>query len=707
MRRSSLLPAASLLLLLIAGLTAPGAWSGTAPAGRLLVKTRQDAGPRGLYEAMGRSGIAGTGVRWRSAATRWSAVEVPAGEDPVLLARRLALDPAVEAVEPDRIATISVVAADDLKPAQWGLDNTGQNVNGAVGLYDADIDAPEAWDLSRGARSVMVAVLDTGVHTDHPDLGANLSAGHDFVNSDSDPWDDAPLGHGTPVAGIIGAVGDNGTGIAGINWQVSLLPVKVCDAAGRCPYSAIVAGVEYAIARGARILNMSFTCDEHQRPDGSCGTSRPGACKSQMLLEALQAARSAGALAVTAAGNCGADLNGDTRAYPCAYGLDNVLCVGATDSEDEMAWFSNHGTKYVKVAAPGAGILSLSTYVGATLLWDGTSFSAPMASGVAALVLSRNSGFTPGALARRVASGDRLAPLAGLVKGGTRLNAVRAIEDLFGAAQALSSSRGGILNLTGDFNGDGLLDACEAGPSGHRVAAGYGSSLGAFEPWTARGAAATELAGDVNGDGRDDLITPAAGGVEVSLSSGSSFGAPRLWSTAPWRKITEAADVNGDGRVDLIQYAGGKGWLVSLSVGTSLAPPAPWSGGNPGTTRALGDFDGDSRKDLLRARDGRIEVSLSTGASFSPPDVWLRDEAGASMRAADLDGDGRDDLVRYLTSTGCFEAALSQGSSFAAPRPWTCGAAGAWSLGRFVAGGRADLVRLLPESGWWLSASIH
>jgi subtilisin family serine protease len=677
---------------------------------RLLVKTKPGAPPARLEEALARASLQGARIPWVSRTTSWRVVELPEGRDPESAARWLASDPQVAAVEVERVAHVTAVLPNDLMSSQWFLDNTGQAVNGSGGMHDADIDAPEAWDLTRGSRDVRVAILDTGVLATHPDLEGNLSSAFGLLGRGLSSDDDAGLGHGTPIAGIIGAVGDNGVGMAGINWSVSLLSGKVCDAAGRCPYGAVAAGIEQAVAAGARVLNLSFACDEHQDPrTGSCGASRPGACWSAALHDALAAAGEAGVLVVTPAGNCGADLDDRTASYPCAYPLDNVLCVAATDARDELAYFSNHGARVVRLAAPGTEILSLSTSPGDNWLWNGTSFAAPMVTGVAALQLARQEGFTPAALVERLMAGDRLASLDGQVARAARLNAMASVADLFLSPRELLRSRGGSRNLVGDFNGDGLADLCEIGSAGYRVGLNEAGNIAPPVSWSSsRGVPAAEV-GDFDGDGRDDLARPGRNGIEVLLSLGDRFDRPRRWTSAAWKSWTNAGDVNGDGRDDLLRYRGDRKFSVSLSTGAAFAPSARWASASPGSARALADVDGDGRADLIIASGSRTHVRLSTGASFSTASSL---PTGSTVRllAGDVDGDGDDDLAR-LGGDGCWRVSDAAAGAPGPGRPWACESIGQpWSpaLSDVDGDGRADLVGLSAARGaWQVMTSTH
>ena len=247
---------------------------------------------------------------------------------------------------------------------QWGLHNTGQ----AGGTVDADIDAPEAWDITTGSSSVIIAILDTGIDLDHPDLAGNLMTGYDIFNDDDDPQDDN--GHGTHVAGIAGAIGNNFEGISGACWNCTLMPVKVLGVDGYGPYSQIVLGIEYAANNGADVINLSLGSETF----------------SPSLQDAVNYAHGLGCVVVGASGN----FNREDPFYPAA--CDNVLGVAALDRNDMKYTLSGYGD-WVDLAAPGVSIMSTvwnDTYAS----WSGTSMAAPFVSGVAGLLFSANPGWT-------------------------------------------------------------------------------------------------------------------------------------------------------------------------------------------------------------------------------------------------------------------------------------------------------------------------
>jgi subtilisin family serine protease len=248
----------------------------------------------------------------------------------------------------------------------------------------AKVDAPLGWFFASGA-GVTVAIVDTGVDLNHPEFSGRFVPGRHFFNNgsqDSAVQDDQ--GHGTHVAGIAAATGNNGIGVAGMAWQAKILPVKVLASDGTGWTSDVALGVTWATDQGAKVVNLSLGGEQ----------------QSSTLLNATNYAYSHGSLVIAAAGNCGDSnysLNGCTSLNPTFYPAanPNVVGVGATDSNDTRASFSEYGS-FVDVTAPGVNIYStLWTAAGSTYGTEsGTSMAAPLVSGLAALVWSRNPGLT-------------------------------------------------------------------------------------------------------------------------------------------------------------------------------------------------------------------------------------------------------------------------------------------------------------------------
>lgn len=279
-----------------------------------------------------------------------------------------AASPDVEFVEPNYMLRTQAFPADPLFDQQWGLYNSGQFIGGYAGTAGADLDAPQAWDIATGQNEVVVAVVDTGCDLNHPDLAANIWTnpgeipdngvdddgnnliddvhGWDFSDLDNDPQDAS--GHGSHVAGIIGAVGNNELGIAGLAWRVRIMPLRFMNAFEEGSTADAIAAIEYALDKGAMIINCSW---------GSSSYSR--------FLRKVMA--NSNALFICAAGNNGRDTDYKPF-YPAGFEDDNILSVAASDQMDRLAGFSNYGTASVDVAAPGVRILSLSH--GRRSLWS-------------------------------------------------------------------------------------------------------------------------------------------------------------------------------------------------------------------------------------------------------------------------------------------------------------------------------------------------
>lgn len=378
-------------------------------------------------------------------------------------------DPDVEYAEPNYLRRISLTPDDPDFSKLWGFHNTGQT----GGSEDADIDAPEAWDTQTGSGTVVVAVLDTGADLDHEDLSENIweNAGEDwvdgnpgnngvdddgngkvddyygwdFVNDDNNPEDDNSIKetyHGTHVSGTIGAKGDNGIGVTGMNWSVSIMPLKMLNTNGTGSVSDEIEAIDYAIANGAKIINASFS----------------GSYYSQAEYDAVKRARDAGVLGilfVAAAGNDDGSDNDDRPVYPASYDLDNIIAVAATDQDDALAPFSNYGATSVDVAGPGVRIYSTKAGDDYQYL-SGTSMATPHVSGLAALIwaedLEQNGDFayTYNQVKDRIFNGVDVIPtltakalMAGRINANNSINPALTVPDAPSilAVEALSTSQ--------------------------------------------------------------------------------------------------------------------------------------------------------------------------------------------------------------------------------------------------------------------------
>ena len=287
---------------------------------------------------------------------------------------------------------------DPLYPLQWALQASGPGA----------IQAPQAWDTSTDGSRVRVAVLDTGVDRTLNELAGNTVQGFDAVRNRAGQTDGN--GHGTAVAGFIGAAGNNANGVAGVAWTAEILPVKVLGDDGSGSDATVMRGILFAVQNGARVINMSLGGD--------------GA--SQLLFEAILEARRAGVLVVAAAGNDGRDT--DRRgSFPASFDLDNVVSVAALTEQGQLASFSNFGDQTVDLAAPGQDVLGIFPDRRARRI-SGTSFASPITAGAAALVWSQNPNLSYSQVRERLLSStEPLASLRGRVATGGKLNLARAI----------------------------------------------------------------------------------------------------------------------------------------------------------------------------------------------------------------------------------------------------------------------------------------
>jgi len=354
-------------------------------------------------------------------------------------------------VQPDYSITIARVANDPSAGSLWALNNDGQN----SGTVDADIDAPEAWNTSTGTRRTIVAVIDTGVDYTHPDLKANIWRnvreiagngidddgngfkddifGYDFANNDANPKDDN--GHGTHVAGIIGAVGNNGIGGSGVNWNTQIMALKFLDANASGFLSNAVRAMNYAVKNGAKVINASFG----------------GGGFDAAMSTAISNAKARGVIVVAAAGNSASN-NDASAVYPASYSGDNLIAVAATDRNDKLASFSNYGKTSVDIAAPGKGIYS-TLLNGKYGYYSGTSMAAPHVAGAISLVWDAHPTWTYRQVLNAVlATADAVPGIAGKVATG-RLNVGDAIN--YNSVPAPTKDTAGATALSIVFSGTG------------------------------------------------------------------------------------------------------------------------------------------------------------------------------------------------------------------------------------------------------------
>jgi subtilisin family serine protease len=510
-------------------------------------------------------------------------VRVPADRAGAFVARLRAL-PGVRGVEPNaRVQAVTAPNDPYFADYQWNL---------------RQIRAPEAWDLTTGDRRVIIAIVDTGIALDHPDLAGKLEPGINLVTPDQPPNDDN--GHGTHVAGIAAAATNNAEGVAGVSWEARLMPVKVLDADGGADVNRVAQGMVWAVDHGARVLNLSFT----------------GAEPSAALGEAVQYARDRGALVVAAVGN-------DARAeasYPAA--LDGVLAVGATDRNDQRLPSANQGP-YVGIAAPGEQVPSTfwapgigNTYAQAST----TSQAPPHVAGVAGLVWSVNPELRGDAVrALLVNHADDVGPPGRDDETGAgRVNALRAVL----AALPWNYDSGGASSYRGPFEAAPRLYL----PYVVKAADGWTSSLVVRNPMAQATSATVSFLGP--------------GGATVASVSASlgAFGA----TTLPLQTLPEvpagfrgAAVVEAGGGITALveqDRAGGSrhGYLGVSSGAPRLYAPLVAKGGRRGSTVLYVQNLADTRETAT------VSYYSPAGALLGQDSTTLPPRAAAAIRLAEV-----------------------------------------------------------------------
>ncbi len=593
--------------------------------------------------------------------------------------------------------------------------------------YLRKINAPEAWMTSLGLETVPVALIDSGVDVDHPDLKDNIWRnpgetpgdgidndgngyvddvhGWDFVGGDADPRPDAKgehttLGtnHGTVGAGVIAARGDNGKGISGVTWQTTVMPLRVLDSNGQGDPTRVIRAVEYAVHNGAKVINLSFA----------------GPTYSKELEIALRRAYDAGVFVVAAAGNApegGEAVNLDTRPlYPVCFDRESsenfIYGVAATDMNDKKADFSNYGAGCIDAAAPGTRVLSTQYYVPGDAefgqpyggYYNGTSVAAPVVSGVVALIRALDRNLTPkqvmNILTESGANIDVVNPGFFGKVGRGRVDAAKAVE------RAMALRRGGEAPVTtASLSPAGTKRYVVTAPGPGRAPevrlfTEDGTYVRGFEayPKGFRGGISLALA-DFDGVARQTVVTGAlAGGaphVRVFDINTRAIGGFYAYDQRFSGGVRVAAgDVDGDGKDEIVTGAGpGGGPHVRLFRPNGVAVGGffafePTS--RAGIEVAAGDVDGDGKDEIVVASAGVVRVFDAKGGrkrEFHPYGTAYRGMLGLGV--ADVDGDGRQEIttVRVQKGKSLATAFRQDGGTYAeidldAPTPAFAAAAG-------------------------------
>ncbi len=349
----------------------------------------------------------------------------------------------VRYAEPDYLQSLAAgsLPNDTSAGSQWAVQNTGQSVNGTTGTAGADERSSAAWSVTTGTNSVVVAVLDSGVQYSHPDLVTNIwnnpggingcaagTHGYNVLAASCDPMDDDTTygGHGTHVAGILGAVGNNAAGVAGVNWTTSIMAVKWVNSSDVGNTSDLITGMDWVLHAKQAGVNVRVANDS---------ATWAGTASSQALSDEIDLLGTNDILFVAASGNT-AQNNDQVPRYPCSYNRPTMICVAASDQDDNLWSSSNFGTATVQLAAPGSNIYSTLRQSNYGYI-SGGSMAAPQVTGTAALILSLGNQPVNSLRAMILNNVDVLSSLSGVVGSGGRLNVCKAVPGCAGAVAAI------------------------------------------------------------------------------------------------------------------------------------------------------------------------------------------------------------------------------------------------------------------------------
>jgi len=573
--------------------------------------------------------------------------------------------PEIESAEPNYLLQASYLPSDPYYHEQWYLDK---------------VKAPQAWDLTKGgSEDIIIAILDTGVDIDHPDLKDNIWSnsdetkgdgidndnngyiddfnGWDFIQNVPNPkpkfneeYTEGGIHHGTLVSGIAAAVGNNLEGVVGVAWKSKIMPLRVLNSEGTGSIENVIQAVNYAVDNGAKIINLSFV----------------GTNKSYFLAEALKAAWNKGVLIVAAAGNetTGESVNlNENPNYPICLDEDEenfIIGVAAVDNTDHKALFSDYGSNCVDISAPGMRIYGplvynpnydFKEYYGG--YWSGTSISAPIVSGLAALVWSINPLFShkqvQGFILDQADEIDSINPEFVGELGRGRVNVYRSVEKAY-------NQLGGVPQNYYIITG--------AGPGGGphvRVFDSVGLPKSGFFAYNENFRGGVKVAGgDVDGDGQDEIITGPGKGMESEIKVFDLYGnLKNSFVVYPTQFLGGAnvavGDVDGDGQDEIVTGAGpGGGPHVRVFDGQGnfkfhfFAFNKNFLGG---VNVAVGDTDADKRDEII--------VGVASGASsyirvFNSEFLLLRLQFlayskdfyhGTNIAVADFDGDQQVEII--------------------------------------------------------------
>lgn len=565
-------------------------------------------------------------------------------------------NPDIEFAEPNGMMHITRTPNDTSYDLQWGLHNTGQT----GGESDADIDAPEAWDTTTGSSSAIIAVVDSGVDTDHPDIQSKIIAGYNFVEGNTDPNPtpdgidndgdgsvDGGVQHGTHVSSIAAGVSNNGEGTSGVDWNARIMGVKVLDDEGSGSYFDVASGIEWAGNNRADVINMSL-----------------GGGYSDTVDSAIASAYANGSVIVAAAGNSNMDLDIIPSSPVCNDGggsNNRVVGVAATTDDDTKASFSNYGSSCVDVSAPGQSIYAAVFYdpaYGFNTYYEsfsGTSMATPMTSGVAALIKGRNPSWSNDQVRDRlIGTADDINaknPMYSGELGGGRINARAAVGGSGGTAPAPTETR----IVTGPAN--------TGGPDVRGFTTGGTATQTRFNAFASTFRGGSRVAfGDIDADGEDEIITGAGptGGPQIRVfeKDGTLRGIQFFAFHPSFRGGINIAsgDVDGDGKdeIGVCQAHFGQAWCKVYRYNNDKTVVGEWiafGSAEVGASIAMGDVDNDGKAEVIvgAGTGGGPQIRVFEANGSAKPIQFFafhpNNRSGVYVASGDTDGDGKAEIT--------------------------------------------------------------
>lgn len=563
--------------------------------------------------------------------------------------------------------------------------------------YLSRIGAPGAWGISTGNQDIVIAVLDTGVDLDHPDLADNLwknndelpdngkddddngfiddHAGWDFVQNDNNPepqigeLDHDAASHGTLVAGLIGAQSDNGIGYAGVMWDVRIMPIRILNEDGVGEEEATAQAIDYAVSNGADVINMSFA--------GSASGSR--------LRTAVRRAHDAGVVVVAALGNDAVNVD-DYPVYPACYHSelqDWVLGVTATDENDDETEFTNYGASCADLSAPGTNIVGLDLQTETSDLqdafggpWDGTSAASPLVAGAAGLLLSKYPTLTPDQVFTILKLSvdpiqNNLSEVGAIGVG--RLNIEQALWLAPSFAEAVTNDPGSSKPVEEPGAHKPMADehfmdnahysfVALGAPAGARpdvqVYRADGTPYATFTAYTTNFTGGVHVvADDFDADGIPEIVTSAGktGGPHVRIFKPYGAVVTEFFAydlNSDQGVNIAVGDVDDDGEYDIVTAVGaGVSDDVVMWSAAGLEKDRFTVTGFPANTPfsvAIADVDDDWDKEIVvysEVQGSQVAVYDADGTRVLDFEAFPGDTHGVRVDVADLDGDYRDEIV--------------------------------------------------------------